>query len=256
LNELKEYPCLFVTEEEAAPSRVGVIKNITVDSASINIDYELTESIPPLKSGSIDFLSNDLDINPHELFRTHWAIKSGDLYKSLFKSGIISHQPQEQTQIKSNKDKDKHNIKINGNKQVFVVHGRDEFTKLEMADAIKNLGFDPIILHQQASAGMTIIEKINAYTNVHFAVVLYTPCDWGGIKGPELLFQSRARQNVVFEHGYLIAKLGRNRVVAFVKGKVEIPNDLSGVVYVPMDSGGEWKNDLEKEIKAVVIADK
>ena len=30
----------------------------------------------------------------------------------------------------------------------------------------------------------------------------------------------RARQNVVFEHGYLIGKLGRNKVCALVKEEV------------------------------------
>ncbi len=44
---------------------------------------------------------------------------------------------------------------------------------------------------------------------------------------------ARARQNVVFfEHGYLISKLGRNNVCALVKQSVEIPNDISGIVYI------------------------
>ncbi len=60
----------------------------------------------------------------------------------------------------------------------------------------------------------------------------------------------RARQNVVLEHGYLMGKLGRSKVCALVKGDVEIPNDISGVVYISMDDAGAWKFAVAKEMKA------
>ena len=44
--------------------------------------------------------------------------------------------------------------------------------------------------------------------------------------------KNRANQNVVFEHGYLMATLGRENVCALVQGDIETPNDISGVVYV------------------------
>ena len=59
----------------------------------------------------------------------------------------------------------------------------------------------------------------------------------------------RARQNVVFEHGYLIGKIGRENVCALVKGDIEKPNDISGVVYVEMDKGDGWKLTVAKEMK-------
>ncbi|EEM38471.1 nucleotide-binding protein containing TIR-like domain [Bacillus thuringiensis serovar sotto str. T04001] len=59
----------------------------------------------------------------------------------------------------------------------------------------------------------------------------------------------RARQNVVFEHGYLIARLGRSNVCALVKDNIEKPNDISGVVYVNYDSGNGWHMALFKELK-------
>lgn len=61
---------------------------------------------------------------------------------------------------------------------------------------------------------------------------------------------ARARQNVVFEHGYLISKLGRDNVCALVKGAVEIPNDISGIVYISLDSNEGWKLFLAKEMKS------
>lgn len=138
-----------------------------------------------------------------------------------------------------------------GNK-VFIVHGHDETAKLDMARTLEQAGFETIILHEQPDAGRTIIEKFENYADVSFAVILYTECDLGrDKKTPAGSEKYRARQNVVFEHGFFIGKLGRDHVCAFVKGDVETPGDLSGVLYVPMDSSGAWKMDLAKNMKAV-----
>jgi predicted nucleotide-binding protein len=132
--------------------------------------------------------------------------------------------------------------------QVFIVHGRDEAVKQEVARFVEKLDLQPIILHEQPSGGRTIIEKIEAYTNVGFAIILYTPCDIGGLKEEKPTLRDRARQNVVFEHGFLIGKIGRKNVCALVKGDMETPNDISGVVFIPMDR--HWKIDLAKELKS------
>jgi predicted nucleotide-binding protein len=137
-------------------------------------------------------------------------------------------------------------------KKVFIVHGRDNEAKQEVARYIEGLGIQVIILHEQASSGMTIIEKIEHYAKeANFAIVLYTACDHGrGIHETKVHPKNRARQNVVFEHGYLMAKLGRENVCALVKGEIETPNDISGVVYVGLDVAGAWKLEINKELKA------
>jgi predicted nucleotide-binding protein len=132
--------------------------------------------------------------------------------------------------------------------QVFIVHGRDNLAKTEAARFVEKLGFKAVILHEQVNAGKTIIEKIEEHTNVGFAIVLYTPCDRGGLTGVEEQ-KFRARQNVVFEHGYMISKLGRKNVCALVKGDVEIPNDISGVVYVSLDDHSAWHYAVAKELR-------
>lgn len=135
--------------------------------------------------------------------------------------------------------------------KVFIVHGRDNEAKQEVARFIENIGLKPIILHEQASSGKTIIEKIEHYSaEAGFAIVLYTACDRGrGAHETKIPAKQRARQNVVFEHGYLMAKLGRENVCALVKGDIETPNDISGVVYVNHDLAGAWKSEVLKELK-------
>lgn len=139
--------------------------------------------------------------------------------------------------------------KNNKNQQVFIVHGHDELAKIKLARFLEKLELEPIILHEQASSHLTIIEKIEKYSEVGFAVILYTPCDLGRQKDASKDVP-RARQNVVFEHGYFIGKLGRENVVAFVRGKVETPNDISGIVYTKLDDNGKWETDLVKELKS------
>lgn len=135
------------------------------------------------------------------------------------------------------------------NKRVFIVHGHDDSAKVSTARFVEKLGFEAIILHEQASKGMTIIEKIESYTEVGFAIVLYTPDDTAGAASAIASggLRGRARQNVVFEHGFLIAKLGRANVVALVSGDVELPSDISGIVYI---ASATWQIDVAKEMKS------
>lgn len=151
---------------------------------------------------------------------------------------------------KINKPEDKTNIieKKYSNK-IFIVHGHDDSAKNELARFIEKIGLKAIILHEQASGGNTIIEKIEEYANiVGFAIILYTACDKGKSKKEDDL-KDRARQNVVFEHGYFVGKLGRNRVIALNKENIETPSDIDGVLYISMDSAGAWKTQIVQELK-------
>ncbi|MEO8772662.1 MAG: nucleotide-binding protein [Ferruginibacter sp.] len=132
---------------------------------------------------------------------------------------------------------------------VFIVHGHDEAARVKAARFLEKFGLKPIILNEQASFGMTIIEKIEKYSDVGFGIILYTPCDTGGKKATVPVLRDRARQNVVFEHGYLIGKIGRQNVCALVKDNLEIPNDISGVVYITMDDADAWHFKVAKELK-------
>jgi predicted nucleotide-binding protein len=136
--------------------------------------------------------------------------------------------------------------------KVFVVHGHDEGSREAVGRFIQTLGFEPIILHERAKEGRTVIEKVEAHGDVGFAVVLLTPDDEGcakdGTPAP------RARQNVLLELGYFIGRLGRNRVCALKRGEVELPSDFGGVVYEVFDATGGWKQKLGRELEAVGYA--
>ena len=137
---------------------------------------------------------------------------------------------------------------VSATRKVFVVHGHDEAAREAVARFLEQTNSEPIILHEQANKGQTIIEKIEEHGDVGFAVVLLTTDDLGG--EDERHLAPRARQNVIFELGYFIARLGRERVAALKQDSVEVPSDFSGVVYLTYDSRKAWKEALAKELKA------
>ncbi|MDR6873558.1 putative nucleotide-binding protein [Bosea sp. BE125] len=132
--------------------------------------------------------------------------------------------------------------------KIFLVHGHDIGAREAVARFIERIGFEPIVLHEQANSGRTIIEKFEAHADVGFAVVLLTADDEGRAKGTEL--QLRARQNVVLELGYFIGRLGRSKVCALKSGALELPSDILGVVWTEFDSTGAWKQGLAVELQA------
>jgi predicted nucleotide-binding protein len=124
-------------------------------------------------------------------------------------------------------------------KKVFIVHGHAEGPREAVARFLEQLGLEPIILHERANKGRTIIEKFEAHADVGFAIVLLTPDDVGGLRGGKQ--HRRARQNVILELGYFIGRLGRSQVCALKIGNLELPSDILGIAWTSVDPAGAWK---------------
>ena len=133
-------------------------------------------------------------------------------------------------------------------KKVFVVHGHDHGAKETVARYLERLGLDAVVLHEKPSESRTVIEKVEAFSDVGFAVVLLTPDDVGAPKDNAAKLNPRARQNVVLEHGYFLGKLKRSRVCALYTPGVEIPSDYQGVLYIELDEKGAWRTLLAQEL--------
>ena len=126
--------------------------------------------------------------------------------------------------------------------KVFVVHGHDEALKNDMELFLRKIGLEPIVLHRQPDQGLTVIEKFERHSDVAFVVVLLTPDDVGYTQAEskksesKRKIESRARQNVIFEFGYFVGKLGRKRVCCVYKEGVTVPTDISGLLYKEVKS--------------------
>ena len=191
---------------------------------------------------------------------------------------LITHPPKKQEDV---------NASVELSKNVFIVHGRDHEPMKELKAMLIEFGLNPIVLHEQPSGSRTIVEKLEKYSDVGYAFVILTPEDVGcfheeireKIKSILKLTEAkktrsligdirsitrirhdvneineclspRARQNVVLEFGYFIGFLGRDKVCCLLKGDVEKPSDMHGIVYVLFkDSVKEKRKMIIKELK-------
>lgn len=132
--------------------------------------------------------------------------------------------------------------------KVFLVHGRDGGSKEQVARFIERLDLEVVILHERPSSGRSLISKFfEEAADIGFAVVLITPDDEGGIVGGRM--SKRGRQNVIFELGYFIGKLGPSKVCALVSPEVERPSDFEAVVYIAFGENNNWKMELMRELR-------
>lgn len=136
--------------------------------------------------------------------------------------------------------------------KVFVVHGRNQTLRSEVARFLEKGGAIAVILKEQSMVGQTLIDEfIRQARDVRFAVVLATADDEGRLRGSEPL-HLRARQNVVLELGYFLAKLEKNRIAILADEGIELASDYDGVIYIPLQSGDGWRVQLAKAMKGKV----
>ncbi|MDE7292100.1 MAG: nucleotide-binding protein [Treponemataceae bacterium] len=148
--------------------------------------------------------------------------------------------------MNSNNMQSSKNKKIDKNK-VFIVYGHDEDLCSKVEKFIETLGLTPVILSDKPNQGMTIIEKLHANSDVGFAIVLYTPDD--SVKNGDETYK-QPRPNVIFEYGYFMGLLGREKIALFVKGEVEGHTDIDGTGYIKVLDDDGWKLKLIQELQA------
>lgn len=140
------------------------------------------------------------------------------------------------------------------NNKVFIVHGHNDALKYQLADWLRKIEIEPIILHEQANMGITsILGKIERYSGVDCAIVLFTSDDIGSLKDDTDNLRPRARQNVVFEAGLFLGLLGDKKVIMLCEKDLERPGDLDGCIYIEADEYGGWKEKLRAEFDAIGI---
>ena len=127
------------------------------------------------------------------------------------------------------------NGQTKGQKRIFIVHGHDKISRDQLELALRRLGLDPFILMNTSGEGKTIIEALEGRIGKDYAsdfgIALMTPDDFGYSKtdGDEKK-EPRARQNVILETGMLLSSLTRNRMALIVKGHLELPSDIQGLI--------------------------
>jgi predicted nucleotide-binding protein len=140
--------------------------------------------------------------------------------------------------------------KVRSNK-IFLIHGKDEQMKLDVSRILEALNLEPVILREKLTKRQNIIENINDYDYVSFAVVLLSPDDLTSTDGKNSdNAKYLGNHNVIFELGYFLGRLGKQNVVALFRKKkgFKIPIDYSGVLWIEYKLG--WYYELINQLKA------
>jgi predicted nucleotide-binding protein len=133
------------------------------------------------------------------------------------------------------------------NSRIFFVHGTDCANSAMVLNFIRSLNITPIIMHDLAAAGKTIVEEIQNRNDVHYAVCLLTPDELGGKDAENMNF--RADQKVILELGIFIGLLGRENVSNLYIESVELPQDYHEFQHIRIDDSENWKDKLIEELK-------
>ena len=142
------------------------------------------------------------------------------------------------------------NVVSPSNNKVFIVYGHDIECREQLELLLRRMKLEPVILQNLPISGDTIIEKLEANIDVRYACVLLTPDDEGHPAGEPKEKKLRARQNVILELGMFLVRLGRKRVAILHKGSLELPSDISGLIYIKFNKRvDEVKERLGAELQ-------
>jgi predicted nucleotide-binding protein len=135
--------------------------------------------------------------------------------------------------------------------RIIVVSGTDDTMKQTITGALRKLGLASIVMSEEPGQGKKLVERFPDYSDVGFAVVLLSPDLYVYPKGEEATKRQRIpKQDVTLMFGFLLGKLGKDKVLAFYR---ESPNfafsiDFEGVKFTALDDRDSWKRALIREL--------
>jgi hypothetical protein len=117
------------------------------------------------------------------------------------------------------------------NRKVFIIHGHSEAKWRELQVLLTKLKCEPQVMMEDNVSGLTYIEKFTELArDCAFAVAVLTPDDIIQVRRtPEAPSYSQPRPNAIFEVGWFVGQLGRNRVLLLCEEGVQLFSDLLGV---------------------------
>jgi len=138
--------------------------------------------------------------------------------------------------------------KKSNTKNILIIHGRNDNIKDKVANFISRLGIEPIILNEQINRGQTLLEKLEEYSDISVAIIIFTNEDMGN-SNDESEYEKRAKQNFIFEAGYFLGNLGEKNMIVVAEQSVMLPSVLEGYDYYKMDSEDKWKEEIAEKLK-------
>lgn len=134
------------------------------------------------------------------------------------------------------------------NKDIFIVHGHDKATRLELKEILKDhFQLNPIILQDvQIDSLTTLFDKLDKNARkCSCAIILMTPDDTVGDK-------KQSRPNVLIELGYFLGLFPPvdRKIIILRKTTCNVPSDIQGVARIDFNEDiAEVHQALQKQFK-------
>lgn len=216
------------------------VNNNLINESDIN-RFKVIQTVLPidkfLKQYPLSFRHEIFFINKLNKYNTFFKDVTTELLKEGEKS-IYSQQkslaPVTETSIK----------KVY--KKVMIINGNDDSLEDEVSNYLKKLDLVPVFVKNKTSNKLTL-DKLVDFPDADYAVVIYSPCDRGYAANDfDATIEGRPTQNVVFEHGYLLAKLGKEKIFTLFKGDLSIFFNYRNTAHAKY--ADQWKLKLAKEL--------
>lgn len=136
--------------------------------------------------------------------------------------------------------------------RVYVIHTGEGPMEKDVISLLKKIDLQPLLRHNRLDSIKSLEQEFADQTNANFAVVILSSDEFvyskNGKPGDAKL---RARQDIIFDLGYLLGRLGRQNVLAlyYEQKSFLLPTLLHNAVYLPYDKGGGWQQALMKRLQ-------
>ena len=149
------------------------------------------------------------------------------------------------------------------NRNVFVVHGRNEKARKAIFEFLRSIGLDPLEWSEAAQSTGKATPYIGeildaAFSRAHAVVVLLTPDDEARLREPfqsdsdppyETQLTGQARPNVLFEAGMAMER-DQDRTLLVELGSLRPFSDIAGRHTIRLDNSGQQRQQLAKRLQS------
>jgi predicted nucleotide-binding protein len=179
-----------------------------------------------------DFSNSDVDRYIIELYN-YLEKRKTDSNKVILNKDLLKLKEWRNESVHNYQDR---NYSIKNKSRVFLGYAYNSNIKNEIKRFLAKLDIEIYAPDEFVNAGQTTYEKfLENASNIDLAIFILTEQN-----------NKSVRDNVIFELGFLLGKLGRNRVILLTEGNTSIPSDLMGMRYFQTQNI-DWKKELLKQ---------
>lgn len=139
-------------------------------------------------------------------------------------------------------------------KSVFIIHGHDQLNLLKLKNMVQDdFGLNPVVMQYAPGLNRYLLQKFEQEAEkCSFSIALFTKDDLVTNKNKESYYQ--ARPNVIFEFGWLLSSLGKEKLLIVLENGVKLHSDYDGISRVQFSDDISYAFKLiQQELKGLGV---